>query len=965
MRIPNERAFGQPESIPLCATCADVQQAAIAALPVYEKHGLVSLYSRFVGLRFCGKPYTLDEFVLSVRHEVGCLLEDATAAGTNGGAPNGVVEVMVHPGYVGHALDEFNRSRGREAEMEVLCDARCKALIAEESRRLQTAAARRLAVATSSTARSGLCSSWELQMQRSARLEAEVACAEAEHQLKRQDQDLRRTKEAIARLQAQVDAETCGTILPEIVPRIETPAVYAEKQSSTAKTVALPVDTDLGVRSTSVASTISSASIMQPGSNEHCLLAGARSGDEFSVRAALRLLADDGVNGPRTTRKGYTALHLAAANGHTAVTQLLLNLGAEASAVSLRGGGWNPLHCAARNGHAAVIAQLCTALTGTDIGSAAPKAKKQPGRKSKPRDSIQKERLREISVGTEGPFRNLPRARSISSNADRQFGAESVPIAEVARASTAEVERSEAEGGQANHSSAGSESDISTSTLDVQNTVGGKPAHTALNLAALHGHYAASEVLLAAGADVNIADHAGDTPLFNALKKRHVELAKMLLTLGNKDDPIDPFIRRTKVEANSTVYVYNHSAFEVALSEYKGAEQIDLVTRCLNTRRRVFKKTFGKRRTVQYRGLAALLVAPAASDGTDKCCLPPLQALLQRCGMDGDEAALGLLLEHCACRRALSAVWATTASPALLMILVRDSLCFASAHLWGFFGPYALQRLTDGYELWSATAVAASDVSRPFIVESAEFRAAAIVAAWLLLCRHMLLVPLLGPLLSACLAVARRLAALAMLCGVLALPLGVALHLLPEVATTGSDDGENALLAVDMRRALATTLTGAPLAAITMALRRPFFTSAFDSSMKSSAASHAIRLARWALATFGRRTSAICRILEQLKLEGAANTEVFPNADDEKVAKSLGIGLARPEAPVKEDSMAQREQAFAVLQEISKLRQVVEAQGVILQQATQGIKREHGAKCARRCGECTTMESASVVIDGT
>ena len=55
---------------------------------------------------------------------------------------------------------------------------------------------------------------------------------------------------------------------------------------------------------------------------------------------------------------------------------------------------------------------------------------------------------------------------------------------------------------------------------------------SALHIAAYIGHVGAIEALISAGANVNLKDKSGITPLLNAIYKGHIEAAKFLIEKG-------------------------------------------------------------------------------------------------------------------------------------------------------------------------------------------------------------------------------------------------------------------------------------------------------------------------------------------------------------------------------------------------------------------------------------------------
>ncbi|CAI5506880.1 unnamed protein product, partial [Closterium sp. Naga37s-1] len=85
------------------------------------------------------------------------------------------------------------------------------------------------------------------------------------------------------------------------------------------------------------------------------LVQGARYGDVEDVAAAL----DGGADAGLADDEGRTALHMAAANGHTEIARLLIQRGAPVNAVNRQGN--TPLHWAAVNGRDSMVHLLIAA----------------------------------------------------------------------------------------------------------------------------------------------------------------------------------------------------------------------------------------------------------------------------------------------------------------------------------------------------------------------------------------------------------------------------------------------------------------------------------------------------------------------------------------------------------------------------------------------------------------------------
>lgn len=84
--------------------------------------------------------------------------------------------------------------------------------------------------------------------------------------------------------------------------------------------------------------------------------------------AAVKALLKDGADVNAAQGDGMTALHWAATNGDAALTQMLLAAGANVRATT-RLGGITPLHMASEAGHAAVAAALIAAGADTNIAT--------------------------------------------------------------------------------------------------------------------------------------------------------------------------------------------------------------------------------------------------------------------------------------------------------------------------------------------------------------------------------------------------------------------------------------------------------------------------------------------------------------------------------------------------------------------------------------------------------------------
>ena len=91
------------------------------------------------------------------------------------------------------------------------------------------------------------------------------------------------------------------------------------------------------------------------------LLDASKKGDEDKINASLAHGSD--INA--ADEQGWTALHMAAYEGHKKTTELLCSKGANVNARTVS--GWTPLHMAASRGHAFVAQRLLA--HGADVSA--------------------------------------------------------------------------------------------------------------------------------------------------------------------------------------------------------------------------------------------------------------------------------------------------------------------------------------------------------------------------------------------------------------------------------------------------------------------------------------------------------------------------------------------------------------------------------------------------------------------
>mmetsp|Transcript_24647 Transcript_24647/g.77270 ORF Transcript_24647/g.77270 Transcript_24647/m.77270 type:complete len:679 (-) Transcript_24647:43-2079(-) len=359
-------------------------------------------------------------------------------------------------------------------------------------------------------------------------------------------------------------------------------------------------------------------------------------------------------------------------------------------------------------------------------------------------------------------------------------------------------------------------------------------AHTALNLAALAGNEEAVTLLIDAGADVNVVDQSGDTPLYNALKRKHFDVARTILKLCKRT--VDPFLLRKSGRGR----VGARSAWEVLLYEVEDHDLArELALRMLNTRRTVKRVTFSQNlRKITYHGLEELL---SARNGR------PLRVLLDRYDETG-AAVYGEVLNHCAVRRAYHALWRHAGRQRLVFLLVRD----VTVALVATGAAMAVPTIARGIE------EADGKSTGQFIRIAATV---ALFTAWLLAARLLLLNRAFGPLIAAFLAMTRRIYTVVTLVLLLAIPFGVASFTLFGDGADGAAVGAESVreiyysfLAVmegdalesfddqcrqgNIMGCIATTCQLLLSSLIALNLIIAFFTSAYDDVMETAVAAH-------------------------------------------------------------------------------------------------------------------------------
>uniref|UniRef100_A0A673H6X5 Serine/threonine-protein phosphatase 6 regulatory ankyrin repeat subunit C-like n=1 Tax=Sinocyclocheilus rhinocerous TaxID=307959 RepID=A0A673H6X5_9TELE len=203
----------------------------------------------------------------------------------------------------------------------------------------------------------------------------------------------------------------------------------------------------------------------------------------------VTLLLNKGANVSARDIKDRQPIHLAAHLGHLEVVRLLVACSADVSCRDKQ--GFTPLHAAALGGHTEVVQYLLK--HGAEIDEA---------------DGSGNSALHMVCYAGQ-----------------RAVASELVNCG-------ASVNRSNVRGCTPLHLSAASADGVLCLELLVNNGANNKAGKSPLHVAAIHGHFTRSQILLQNGAEVECVDIYGNTPLHSAAKHGHELLITTLLNNG-------------------------------------------------------------------------------------------------------------------------------------------------------------------------------------------------------------------------------------------------------------------------------------------------------------------------------------------------------------------------------------------------------------------------------------------------
>ncbi|MCJ1261200.1 Ankyrin-2 [Lobaria immixta] len=244
---------------------------------------------------------------------------------------------------------------------------------------------------------------------------------------------------------------------------------------------------------------------------------------ENGHETVVRLLLEKGVDFEAKNSFGLTALHLAAEGGHEAVTRLLLEKGAVVEAKA--GFGGTVLHRAAQQGNDALVRLLLE--NGVDVNA---------------KDNLAIRALYEAAEdGHEVVIRLLlekgadieaKRSGETALHRATSFGHEAVVRLLLEKG--ADVNAEMFSGGTALHLAAvGGHEAVVRLLLEKEADVEAKSSgETALHRAADFGHEAVMRLLLEKGMDINAKDYLGWTALHLAARSGHEAVVRLLLNRG-------------------------------------------------------------------------------------------------------------------------------------------------------------------------------------------------------------------------------------------------------------------------------------------------------------------------------------------------------------------------------------------------------------------------------------------------